>query len=446
MNKITSIEKMGIIYREPLSHLKSRNTPDWAKHGVIYEVFSRSFCKQGTFSGMLKKIPELKRLGVDIIWFMPIFPIGKKGKKGSLGCPYSIRDYFETNPEYGTKADFKKVVDEIHNAGMRVIIDMVANHSSNDHVAMEEHPDWFRRDEHGKFTRKIGQWSDVTDLNYDNQDLWNYMKEAILYWVREFNIDGFRCDVAGLVPEEFWVEAREELEAIKSDIFMLAEWEDPNMHTFSFDSTYDWVLYYKYLDVLKGKAPAEHLVDLLVQRKNDFPSNSLRLRFIENHDMGRATDVFGPKRFRSYATFIFTIDGIPLLYNGQEVGDPNFLNLFEKQDINWNRPGAEQFFDFYKFLISLRKKYPVFTDGDFTKIKNDHPEKVVTFLRSNETGQRALVAINFSSKKVPVKLDFPLVAPKKIYQVNSQKEIALHSKKNKFQLGAFDSLILILND
>lgn len=437
---------MGIIYREPLSHLQSRKTPDWAKHGVIYEVFSRSFCKQGTFTGMLDRIPELKKLGVDIIWFMPIFPIGKKGKKGSLGCPYSIRDYFETNPEYGTKEDFKKIVDELHNAGMRVIIDMVANHSSNDHVAMKKHPDWFRQDEHGNFTRKIGQWSDVTELNYDTPALWNHMKEAILYWVREFNIDGYRCDVAGLVPEEFWVEVREELQAIKSDIFMLAEWEDPRMHTFSFDSTYDWVLYYKYLDVLKGKAPAEHFVDLLVQRKNDFPAHSLRLRFIENHDMGRATEVFGPKRFRPYAAFIFTIDGIPLLYNGQEVGEPNFLNLFEKENINWNRPGAERVFEFYKLLIALRKKYSVFVDGDFTKIKNDHPDKVVTFLRSNKNGQRALVAINFSSKKLQVKLDFAFDAPKKIFRVNRQKEITLQSEKNELSIGALDSLILILDD
>ncbi len=446
MSKITPLEKMGIIYREPLSHLRSRKTPDWAKHGVIYEVFSRSFCKNGTFTGMVDRIPELKRLGVDIIWFMPIFPIGKKGKKGSLGCPYSIRDYFETNPEYGTKENFKKVVDEIHNAGMRVIIDMVANHSSNDHVAMEEYPDWFRQDELGSFTRKISQWSDVTDLNFENPDLWNYMKEAILYWVREFDIDGFRCDVAGLVPEKFWAEVRKELEAIKSDIFLLAEWEDPQMHKFSFDSTYDWVLYYKSLDVVKGKAPAEHLIDLLIQRKNDFPADSLRLRFIENHDMGRATEVFGPKRFRPYAAFIFTIDGIPLLYNGQEVGDPNFLNLFEKQDINWNRHGAEGFFDFYQFLIGLRKKYSVFVEGDFTKIKNDHPEKVVTFLRSNKNGQRALVAINFSSKYLPIEIDTKINAPKKIFRVNRQKEVTFPSEKNKLQIGAFDSLILILNN
>ncbi|MFZ5516307.1 MAG: alpha-amylase family glycosyl hydrolase [Candidatus Zhuqueibacterota bacterium] len=444
MKNFPKLEKYGVVYREPLSHLSSRPSPAWVRHGIIYEVYVRDFCAQGNFSGFLEHLPELKELGVTIIWFMPIFPIGKKGRKGTLGCPYSISDYYSTNPEYGTKEDFKRVVDGIHEAGMRVIIDMVANHAANDHVAMGVHPDWFSQDENGEFTRRIGDWSDATDLNYSNPGLWKHMKEALLYWVREFHIDGYRCDVAGMVPENFWQEARKALNEQNPDLLMLAEWEDPRMHVFSFDSTYDWILYYTYLDVFKSNAPAEHVIDLLLQRKAEFPKDSLRLRFIENHDEKRAMHIFGAECYKPFAAFIFTIDGIPLIYNGQEVGEPNFSSLFEKEPIDWNRPGGDDVFNFYKFLIGLRAKHPVLVDGDIAKIKNDQPGAVVSFLRSNEQDQQVLVAINFSTRKVTTTLETDIASAKTIIQVNQRREVTPQLKGQTLQLDANDSLILVL--
>lgn len=443
---ITRFKKLGIVDRDKTIHqYQSRPTPDWARYGTIYEVYPRCFTHQSTFRALENRLPLLKDLGIDIIWLMPIFPIGKKGRKGKLGCPYSIRDYLNINPEYGTKQDFKHLVHEIHKHRMRIIIDMVANHSSNDHVAMVEHPEWFAHDEKGHFTRRIADWSDVTDLNYNDPELRKYMKEVILHWVRECNIDGYRCDVAGMVPDDFWMEVRQELDKIQQDIFLLAEWEDPQMHLFSFDATYDWILYYKYLEVYEDQVSPEEIIDLLIERHQEFPKKALRLRFIENHDKQRAAAVFGPQFFRPLTIFIFTIDGLPLIYNGQEIGEKDYLSLFEKGKINWNRSQGEEIYNFYKFLISLRKQNPILIDGKFVKVKNDQPKKVITFLKMDDHDQEIFVAINFSGETVRFNPNYSIKTDSIIIQINSQTKTKFIKKDNYLTIAPFDGIIIFNN-
>ena len=441
---ITRIKKLGVVDRDKSIHHKiSRPTAEWAKQGIIYEIYTRCFTSKGTFKSLETHLPRLKELGVDIIWLMPIHPIGITERKGKLGSPYSVRDYFEINPEYGTKQDFKHLVNEIHNIGMRIIIDMVANHSANDYIAIKDHPDWFAKDKIGHFTRKISHWSDVTDLNYQNSELRQYTKNAILYWIKEFNIDGYRCDVAGMVPDDFWDDVRQELNKIRQDIFLLAEWEDPQMHLFSFDATYDWILYYKYIEVSQGKVSPEEIIDLLIERRQEFPIYAPRLRFIENHDKQRAIATFGDRFFRPLAIFIFTIDGIPLIYNGQEIGETDYLSLFEKGQIKWDRTRGKEIYGFYKFLISLRKQNPVLVTGDLMKIGNDQPDKLVTFHRMDQRGTQAFVTINFSGETVRFnKPHFPLNSESLMIQVNSQMKIRYLEKDNYLTIAPFDGIII----
>ncbi len=296
-------------------------------------------------------------------------------------------------------------MERAHELDMKVILDWVANHSANDHVEMDRHPEWFARDENGGFTREVADWWDVTDFDYADPSLRQYMKEALLYWVNKFDIDGFRCDVAGMVPDSFWVEARTALHEAKPSVFLLAEWEDPLMHLGQFDATYDWTLYHTMKDIRAGNAPAEKAIDLVMQKESEYPEGALRLRFIENHDEQRAAKVFGLEGYRPYAAFIFTVSGIPMLYAGQEVADTVKPQLFDKVEVNWDGYDS-QARSFYRDLVAMRQGHPVLADGATIKIPNDRPNEIVTFARVNDK-QMAIVALNLSDKKVAVTLHLP---------------------------------------
>ncbi len=385
---------------------KAVQSPEWARNTTIYEVYLRAFSREGTLEKLSERLPALQELGIGTIWLMPIHPIGEKGRKGSLGCPYSIRDYYAINPEYGTKEDFRRLVEDAHRLGMKVILDFVANHTSNDYVEMKDHPDWFMRDKNGKFTREVADWWDVIDLNYDNSDLWEYMKGIAKHWVKEFKVDGYRCDVAGMIPLKFWVELRQELRHINPSVFLLAEWESPKLHLRAFDATYDWSLYHLLVNVRKGKVRAEKAIDLVLEKEKKYPANSLRLRFIENHDEKRAIEVFGQEGFKPFAAFIFTISGIPLIYNGQEIGERERPSLFEKEEIEWDK-GDYAISDYYQRLIKLRKENPAFANGETIKLNTSSPKEIAAYLRLNGKS-RAIVAINFSDSAVVSTLRVPI--------------------------------------
>ncbi|HTP81025.1 MAG TPA: alpha-amylase family glycosyl hydrolase, partial [Bacteroidota bacterium] len=271
------------LLRTKYSREKARPSADWVKNGIIYEVYLRSFSPEGTIRGLEGRLDELKNLGVTILWLMPIHPVGALNRKGSLGSPYAVQDYYAINPEFGTLDDFKSLVRSVHDRGMRIIIDLVANHTSWDSELLMEHPDWFKKNEEGAIVAPNPDWTDVAQLDYNNHELRKYMVEMMKYWVRDIGIDGYRCDVAELVPTDFWEVARRELDKIRP-VLMLAEGTIPEHHIEAFDLSYSWNLYAAMDKVVNGKTPARIFDELLMNEGYEFPAGSLRMRFNTNHD------------------------------------------------------------------------------------------------------------------------------------------------------------------
>ncbi len=333
--------------------------PGWLNGKTLYEVYLRSFSPQGTFSVLTSKLADLKKSGFDFIWLMPIFPIGITDKKGGLGCPYAVRNYYTVNPEYGTEKDFRELIETAHTLDMKVIIDMVANHVSPDYNSIKNYPEIVKRNKSGNPLRKVADWTDIVDLDYSNPDTRNHMKDVMLYWAKNYNIDGYRCDVAGMVPLDFWEEVIEEIRSIKKDFYMLAEWDGPHMNEKVFHSTYDWVLYELMELVKDGQESAHILFEWLEIQNAIYPSNALPMRFLENHDKPRAKKIFGADSQVPFLVFIFSMYGVPLVYNGQEIGSDDYLSLFDKAEINW-QSGNKNLENIYKQLIRLRKMNDAF--------------------------------------------------------------------------------------
>lgn len=374
MKKYLSFFLLFILF--PQYNFSQPKAPFWAKNATIYEVNIRQFTKEGTFKSFQQHLTRLKELGVDILWLMPINPIGELNRKGTLGSYYSIKDYVDVNPEFGTKEDFKTLVDEIHNQGMYIIIDWVANHTAWDNKWVKTNPEFYTKDSSGNFVPPVPDWSDVIDLNYDNKELWKEMISALKYWLNEFDIDGYRCDVAGMIPVEFWNEVRTELEKIKP-VFMLAEWDTPEMHKQAFDMTYDWNMHKIFNGIYaKEKNPDDIVTHILTDMKN-YPDYAIRMQFTSNHDenswngteferLGEAAEVF--------AVLTYIIPGMPLIYNGQESGFNKRLEFFEKDSIIWQKNNYEKL---YKNLNELKDKNKALWTGaergsiDFINNDND---------------------------------------------------------------------------
>ncbi len=366
---------------------------NWHIGQPLYEVYLRAFTPAGTLEGVLLELDRLQELGVKTVWLMPIHPVGFEGRKGSSGSPYSVRDYFAVGEEYGTGEDLKRLVNEVHKRDMKLILDVVINHSANDHVLMEEHPDWFARDSLGNFTREVADWWDITDWDHTNPEARRHLREALLYWVREFDVDGFRCDVAGMVEDIFWEEAIDSIRAVKPDAFMLAEWGEPRMFELGFDAIYDWKLYHSMRAHAEGKASLDSLWRVIRRPLGDEAGGELPMRFIENHDEPRSAEVFGWPGARPYAALIFTLPGIPLIYNGQEIGAEHKPSIFDPDPVHWEQ-GSEEVRRTYRRLATLRAESDVLRQGDYRRVSSGN-ESVLLFTRSLE-GRKLLVAINFS--------------------------------------------------
>ncbi len=376
--------------------------PPWIDGYPLYEVFPRAFSSEGTFKALEGRLPELKTRGFQNLWLMPIYPIGEVGRKGSLGSPYAVRDYFEVNPEYGSKEDFAALVSVAHRLDMKIMLDMVINHSANDHLEMTAHPDWFYHDSSGAFSREVADWSDVTDWNFANPGARAYLDSALLYWAQEYDVDGYRCDVAGMVPDDFWQGIIPRLQALKADFFMLAEWESPQMHLDGFNATYDWSLYHAMIAHHEEKITLDSLWQVIEARQKDYPTNSLPLRFIENHDQERAASVFGLEASQAYAALIFTLPGIPLVYNGQEIGADHRPTLFEKDSLPWQSPNAAVE-ELYRQLLELRHQLLSLRDGGLKRLPVEPAKKTLAFLRTCGS-KSALVLINFSDQTAVINL------------------------------------------
>ena len=382
-----------------LSKLPTRPARAWVRDGVIYQIFPRAFSAEGNFNGITAQLDRLKELGVTILWLMPIHPIGQEKKKGTIGSPYAVRDYYGINPDYGTKEDLKKLISESHRRGMKVIIDIVANHTAWDSVLMK-HPDWYKHDASGKITYPF-DWFDIAALNYTNPQLRQYMIDMLKYWIREFDLDGFRCDVAGEVPTDFWENARAELDKIKPDIFMLAEAHKPDLEVKAFELDYAWPLHSALTDVVQGRSRATDLREAWEKEYKDWPRGALHMRFSDNHDERRALARFGELGTLAASAFMFTLDGVPLIYNGMEVGDTTESGapaLFERLPIFW--PIAErrpEFPRFYKQIIVLRKSHDALRNGELEWLRNSDEARVITYQRRSKD-EEIVVAINFSNR------------------------------------------------
>jgi glycosidase len=376
---------------QPIPYVKLRH-PEWSKNATIYQINTRQFTTEGTFRAAEEHLPRLKDLGAVILWLMPVHPIGQKARKGTLGSPYSVKDYYSVNPEFGTLDDLKHFVNAAHRQGMYVILDWVANHTAWDSNLVTEHPEWYARDWKGDFRpTPWWDWPDIIDLDYQNPAVRQYMTEALKYWVTEVDIDGYRCDVAGFVPTDFWNQARKELDAIKP-IFMLAEWESRDLHAEAFDMTYAWSWHDAVHQITMGKTT--DLSALFVYyswNEKAFPADALRMTFVSNHDKnaweGTEFENFGDG-LEAAIVLSCVSEGMPLIYNGQEAGNTRRLAFFEKDPIEWR---AHPLGDLYKKLFALKKTNTALWNGKWgvrmIHIPNSVPDKVFAALNFSARSQ-----------------------------------------------------------
>lgn len=382
--------------------------PDWSKNVVLYEVNVRQYTDEGTFNAFAKHLPRLKALGVDVLWFMPTFPIGVVNRKGELGSYYSVKDFMDVNPEFGTLEDFKKIIDKTHELGMYVMLDWVPNHTSWDNKLTLDHPEFYIKGSKGKFTPPIGtDWTDVIQLDWTQKGLQDYMIEAMSFWVK-MGVDGFRVDHPHNTPKEFWERARTELNKIKP-VLMLAEHEGPgNFMEKGFDMNYAWELHHLLNSVAQGKDSANAIAKYFSREWAVYPNNVYRLMFLTNHDenswAGTIDSLMGDAQ-RAFGTLIFTAQGVPLIYSGQEACLDKKLKFFVRDAIEWDTCNMT---GFYASLIKLKKGNAALWNGDFggpmIKIKTNKDNKIFAFYREKENN-RVVVFLNLTKKSVSFKPD-----------------------------------------
>lgn len=380
--------------------------PEWSKNSVLYEVNVRQYTPEGTFNAFAEHLPRLKQLGVDILWLMPINPIGIINRKEALGSYYSVKDYTDVNPEFGTMEDFKNLVAKSHELGFHVIIDWVPNHSSWDNELAVKHPDWYVKDSTGSFIPPIGtDWTDVIQFDWKNKELQDYMIKALSFWV-ELGVDGFRVDHPHKTPYEFWDRARVELNKIKP-VFMLAENEaQTDFMKKGFDMSYAWELHHLMNRIAQGKDSIKVLRKYNLKEDSVFPKNVYRMVFLDNHDEnswnGTINSRMGEAQ-KAFAVFMFTTQGVPLLYNGQEVCLNKSLKFFVRDTIKWDTCSLT---GFYTDLIKLKKNNIALWNGEYggtmEMIKTNKDNRVFAFYRQKDEN-RVIVFLNLSKKNLAIK-------------------------------------------
>lgn len=378
---------------------------DWTRNMVLYEINVRQFSQEGTFAGVDSALPQLKELGVNVLWFMPIYPIGVENRKGELGSYYSISDYMGVNPEFGTLDDFKALVARAHEMGFHVILDWVGNHSAWDNPLATQYPEWYEKDSTGNFVSPF-DWTDVIQFDYTAEPLWDYMVGAMKYWVAEVGVDGYRCDFPGLVPEEFWFRATTELNAVRP-VLMLAEDED---HSYllerAFNMNYAWAHHHLMNAVAAGQRRPASLDSILQYEMKRYDPESYRLRFMTNHDEnswnGTIDEKLGDAQ-KAFAAYIFTVPGVPLLYNGQEADLDKRLEFFKRDPIEWKETELRPF---YTKLVHLRTSHPALRHGteggSYVTLKTD--QKSVYAYKRVKGENEVLVILNLSKSPVTVAL------------------------------------------
>ncbi len=372
---------------------------DWIASSNIYEVNIRQYTNEGTFEAFSTSLPRLKDMGVEILWFMPIHPVGKIKRKGSLGSYYSISDFKAVNPEFGTAYDFKKLIQQAQALGMKVVMDWVANHAAWDNVWTIDHPEYFIRDDAGNFKPPY-DWTDVIQIDHTCVPEQDAMIDAMKYWVIEFDIDGFRADLAHLTPLNFWKKARTAIEPLKANLFWLAESEEINYHEV-FDASFTWEWMHATENFYKGNTDLNSLLGILAKYNSNFPVEAVRMYFTSNHDEnswnGTEYEKYGDMA-KALAVFSCTWNGIPMIYSGQESPNLKRLKFFDKDAIKWNNDCLLH--DFYKTLLMLRKNNPALRAADSAgatfHIITDAGKQIMAYLRKNKNDE-VLVFLNLNS-------------------------------------------------
>jgi len=381
---------------------------DWGNGTNIYEVNVRQYTKEGTFKAFIEHIPRLHNMGVDILWLMPVTPISVEKRQGTFGSYYAASSYTNIDPAYGTEDDFKEMIKTAHFFGMKVIIDWVANHTGYDHQWTKEHADWYRKDEHGDFTELYG-WVDVIDLNYEIPALRTGMINAMKYWIKNFDIDGFRCDMARTVPIDFWIEARGECDAVKC-LFWLAECEILNYHE-AFDLTYGWEVMRAFDKYFKGELKFDEIKPLLINY-SQYPIGSRKLLFTSNHDEntyhGTEYEKYGVSA-KAMAVFSCTWPGIPLIYSGQEKPNHKRLEFFEKDFIDWD--GNVELHGFYKTLLTIRKRNKALQESAAVLLLQTNTPDTLAYLCRRQL-DKVLVLINLGKNTATLRVNHPALAGK----------------------------------
>lgn len=393
------------------------NTDPRLQNQIIYSVFVRNHTPEGTFRAVIPDLPRIRALGTDVVWLMPIHPIGVKNRKGALGSPYANMDYRAVNPEYGSLEDFQALVDAIHAQGMKVMIDVVYNHTSPDSVLWREHPEFFYRRPDGTPGNHVGDWTDIIDLDYTVPELWDYQIETLKYWAGM--VDGFRCDVASFVPVEFWKRARESVEQIRPGCLWLAESVHRSFNAYcrrqgmyvsrdidayeAFDMEYEYDIREAFDRYLKGEGTLSNYIDLLNFQEFAYPENYNKLRFLENHDQPRiASYVSEESDLVNYTAMLYFLKGTTLLYAGQEVACDHLPSLFDRDTVNWNTGK-----DLTGLLVALGKlKKELLSPADSFFGEADDQNHIAVLTR-DDGKERKIGVFSLRSKAGRVKVDAP---------------------------------------
>lgn len=400
-----------------MEDIMAKETNKALRNLVIYSVYVRNHSEEGTFTGVEKDLDRIKDLGTDIIWLMPVYPIGKKNRKGSLGCPYAIADYRGVNPEYGTREDLEHLAEEIHKRGMKLMMDIVYNHTSPDSWLSRNMPDFFYKKADGSFGNKTGDWGDVIDLDYRNRDLWEYQIETLCQWAKI--ADGYRCDVAPLVPVEFWIEARKAVEKVKPGFIWLAETVEPcfirdnrrlgqvgqsdgEMYQ-AFDMEYDYDIWGFRDQYLEGKISLDMYVQILNQQHIAFPDNYVKMRCLENHDQRRAkAAVPNESDLLNWTAFMFFQQGSALIYGGQETENNHTPSLFDIDKVDWNT--GKDISPLLKKLAEIKKK-EIMAYGTYQLYADDLTDTVIGTYEMGEDRLIGVFALKSQAANIKVDLE-----------------------------------------
>lgn len=413
--------------------------PELAKNMTIYEVNIRQFTPEGTFKAFNEHLPRLKELGTEILWIMPVQPIGEKERKGSLGSYYSIKDYEAVNEEFGTMEDFKEMVNKAHDLGMYVILDWVPNHTAWDHPWITEHPEYYATDSAGNIIYEA-DWTDIALLDHTNPEARKAMIDAMRFWIENTDIDGFRCDHAGHeIPLYFWEEATAALDPIK-DLFWLAEWDEPRMHL-EFHTTYNWGVLHATEAVAKGEETAASLHELIEKDLARYGHKPYRMLMTTNHDenawAGTVFERYGDGH-KAFAVFVFTSYGMPMIYSGQEVGLDKRLKFFEKDSINWS--DEKELTPFYQKLVKLRKDNPALWSGEYGGIpeKIDAGNEHVMAYSRKKGNNEVVVLLNLSKEEQQIQMNGTSLGSGKDYLSGENVDLA-----NLKQLKPYEYIVVI---